>query len=767
MAGIGGAGMTPLAIYLAQLGHSITGYDNNFRQPVRTLLESQGIRIIDKPILSANTSRVVYSNALSKNAPVIIEAKKNGLPLLKRGEMLAEVTSHKKLIAIVGSHGKTTTAGMIISAMQANNMPFDYILGGYFSNQNILLPAKKQKASEWLVTEVDESDGTIEHFCPEITVAINFDWDHVDLYPRCQDLENTFQKLFQRTRATLFIPDGCNILCRLSSASQATVKTFGTKGHYSGKVTQVTDEIFQLTLGISFEIDAIKVRARGAFNAHNALAALAVVQHQNGSLVSHSLSHFPGIYRRQQVLYKDHKSVIYQDYAHHPTEIEALLHFACDAYPQHQKIVVFQPHRYSRTSHYKKAFVQSLQKADKVFLMETYSASEALIKGGERSDLIACFDTSFDLEPVYTLPSLLAQLNRILQAKNLILFVGAGDIDLWATACVKKFIAEKKPISPINEALSQQPDSDNWWEILSSKTNTSTYLARAEKLADKTTLHVGGAARYYAEPDSLEDLCLLLKAAKKANQAIFILGRGSNLIIPDEEFEGLVIRLNKHYWKSIEKRENQRLWVSAGAPLRQVCSFAKQQGWSGFEFLDGIPGSLGGALRMNAGAMGNWIFDRVESVRILSLNGEIKEIKQRDLRIVYRECHELKEAIALGAILKATDQTDSSAVKTKLAQFADYRRTSQPKQLSAGCIFKNPPQETAGALIDKLGLKGRRCGTARISPIHGNFIINEGGATYKEIITLIQEIRAEVKSRKGIELEPEVLLLGKKWEDVL
>jgi len=228
-----------------------------------------------------------------------------------------------------------------------------------------------------------------------------------------------------------------------------------------------------------------------------------------------------------------------------------------------------------------------------------------------------------------------------------------------------------------------------------------------------------------------------------------------------------VISLGHAAWQTFELLGNGRVWAGAGLRLKNLCGLAAKAGLTGFEFLDGIPGNIGGALRMNAGAMGGWMFDVVEEVQLMSRAGELRTMKKADMHVVYRHCEELDDSIALGVLLKPASVEESETIARQLDVYRDKRQKSQPREPSAGCVFKNPPGDSAGRLIDVAGLKGERVGDAEVSPIHANFIVNRGHATSADIIELIRRVRARVEQTRGIRLEPEVLLYGKEWKDVL
>jgi UDP-N-acetylenolpyruvoylglucosamine reductase len=309
-----------------------------------------------------------------------------------------------------------------------------------------------------------------------------------------------------------------------------------------------------------------------------------------------------------------------------------------------------------------------------------------------------------------------------------------------------------------------------WGDFLAAvrpRLTAATKLTERELLGPKTTMRVGGPARVYAEPASAGELGHLLAEAHRRGLPVLMLGRGSNLVIPDAGVDGLVVSLAHESWQKFEPQADGRIRVGAGLRLKNLCGLATKAGFKGFEFLEGIPGNVGGALRMNAGAMGGWMFDVVEEVHLMNFAGEARTMRKADMHVAYRHCAELHEAVALGAILKAAASAESTDIRRQIDVYQKKRVESQPREPSAGCIFKNPPNNSAGRLIDEAGLKGERVGDAEVSAVHANFIINRGHATSADIIGLVRQIRARVKSAKGVDLEPEVLLYGQEWRDVL
>jgi UDP-N-acetylenolpyruvoylglucosamine reductase len=318
-----------------------------------------------------------------------------------------------------------------------------------------------------------------------------------------------------------------------------------------------------------------------------------------------------------------------------------------------------------------------------------------------------------------------------------------------------------------NLGLARAHHWDAFHQAMRPRLGATAKFTREEPLAVKTTIRLGGSARLYAEPGSEEDMRLLLNAAAAAGIAVLPLGRGSNLIVPDAGVEALVISMAHENWAKFEARPDGAVWVGAGLRLKNLCGLAAKAGLTGFEFLEGIPGNVGGALRMNAGAMGGWMFDVVEAVQLITASGESRTLERAAMHVDYRHCAELHDAIALGALLRPSAHADTEAVGRQIDVYKKKRQESQPREPSAGCIFKNPPGNSAGRLIDQSGLKGERVGDAEVSPIHANFMVNRGAATSADLIELVRRVRARVRVAQGVELEPEVLLYGQQWKDVL
>jgi UDP-N-acetylmuramate--alanine ligase len=282
-----------------------------------------------------------------------------------------------------------------------------------------------------------------------------------------------------------------------------------------------------------------------------------------------------------------------------------------------------------------------------------------------------------------------------------------------------------------------------------------------EPLARHTTLRVGGPARFWCEPSTVSAFAKLLQFARENALAVFVVGRGSNLLVRDGGLDGLVIHPEGGAFGELSvDAATQQITAGAAVKLKQIAGAAAKANIAGFEWMEGIPGEVGGSLRMNAGAMGAEMFEQVVGVRYLDADGQLQEATPRDLEVHYRDVPSLKTNYAVSAVFRGRPG-DPAEIRRLLDQSTQKRKTSQPIASSAGCIFKNPSKEMpAGRLVDELGLKDTRVGAARVSEVHGNFIVNDGGATADDVLELIGQIQAKARRERGIELQTEVQIVG-------
>ena len=288
---------------------------------------------------------------------------------------------------------------------------------------------------------------------------------------------------------------------------------------------------------------------------------------------------------------------------------------------------------------------------------------------------------------------------------------------------------------------------------------TAKPLLAEEPMAKHTSFRIGGPADLMAMPQSEQELQQLLQRAGEAKVPVTLIGNGSNLLVRDKGIRGLVIKLGSML-RDIKVSGNV-LTFGSGVSLAQASKKAAELGLSGMEFAVGIPGSIGGAVYMNAGAYDGEMSKVVKSVRVMDAAGEVSELSAGELDFGYRHSALQGSGKIVTSVTVELAAGDKQAIAEKMADFSNRRITKQPLELpSAGSMFKRPPGYFAGTLIDQTGLKGYTVGGAQVSTKHAGFVVNIGGATAADVLQLISDVQAKVFAAHGVHLEPEVLVLG-------
>jgi UDP-N-acetylenolpyruvoylglucosamine reductase len=383
-------------------------------------------------------------------------------------------------------------------------------------------------------------------------------------------------------------------------------------------------------------------------------------------------------------------------------------------------------------------FGAAFAKADRVFVTDVYAASEKPIPGVTGQTIVdAVARTGHDgAQYVPVRQQIPAALGPTLEPGDLILSLGAGDIHEQGT----RIAADLAKLEELQAAMGPG-------------------IARLyEPLAKHTTLRVGGPAQFWLEPETEAGCARLVRHCTANAINLFVIGRGSNLLIRDTGISGAVVHLARGEFRNISVNGTE-ITAGAGVKLKELAYAARDALIGGFEWLEGIPGQVGGALRMNAGAMGGETFRQVVSVRFIDENGTVHTKTPSELEVRYRDVPSLARNYAVAATFRGVPGK-AEEIHALLEASMQKRRATQPKESSAGCIFKNPAACGAGKLVDDLGLKDTRIGGARVSTIHGNFIVNDGNATAADVLALIEKIKAVAREQRGIELETEVQILG-------
>lgn len=278
-------------------------------------------------------------------------------------------------------------------------------------------------------------------------------------------------------------------------------------------------------------------------------------------------------------------------------------------------------------------------------------------------------------------------------------------------------------------------------------------------LSSCTSFKIGGKADLFVQPDSVEKLTAVVSECKKIGAKILILGKGSNLLVSDDGFRGVVISTSK--LDKIELIDETTVYCQSGVTLSKLCRFALDNSLTGLEFAYGIPGSAGGAAYMNAGAYGGEMKDVLFKCDHLSADGVISSYSDSELELSYRHSVYSKSDKIITALYLKLRKGDKEEIKAKMDELMGKRRDKQPLEYpSAGSTFKRPEGYFAGALVEECGLKGFTVGGAQVSEKHAGFVINIGGATASDVLCVIEHCKKTVYESKGVMLEPEVEIIG-------
>ena len=743
LVGIGGCGMSGLAHLLLDLGFAVSGSDLQENAEVRQLRE-RGAQVFEghspDAMREVAPALVIYSSAIRLDNPELELTEQLEIPVVRRAAMLAAMLNRRHGVCVAGMHGKTSTAALLAHTLETLGAQPGYAIGAIVPQLG--RHARLGGNGSFFVAETDESDGTLREFFPEQSIVLNIDEEHLDFYASFEAVCDEFSAFANQTNGTLFYcADDPRLAALYGERADAVTYGFNPAADYRASV--LADGDFEILLGDE-SLGKFWIQVFGEQNISNATAVVAFL-YRNGfepPEIAAAMATYRGAHRRQQELFADDRYRIFDDYGHHPREICATLR-AIRERCVGRLVVAFQPHRYTRTQHLLAEFTGCFGDADLLWITEVYAASEPPIAGVNGQRLAAAIAESGQPAAfAATLEVLREKVRMAMHPGDVVVFLGAGDITRVAHEV----------------AVDLQMETTTHAEALRELLSAESRVLENEPLAPRTTLRVGGPADVVVEPEGEGDLAAALRFCSANELPVFILGRGSNLLIRDGGIRGVVIALKSEAMSGIEVR-GEELHCGAGARLKHIANAARDAGLAGLEFLEGIPGNLGGALRMNAGAMGAATFEVVERVRFMSRDGQVEERPAAEMEAVYRGCAVLRDHIALSAVLLG-QRTDAAAVRDRMGEFRQHRTSTQPAARTAGCMFKNAVEHPAGKLVDECGLKGLRVGGASVSEVHGNFFINDGTASAAEMLELLEQVRSRVREARGIDLEPEVQIVG-------
>jgi len=738
--GVAGSGMSGIAGLLLALGHRVSGSDRvDSQETLRLVSKGLDFHMPHTAECVQDAELIIYSSAVKIGNPAFDEAKKLNLPMLRRAEALATIMRGKDGVIVCGTHGKTTTSAMAAHVLRSAGQHPSHYVGAEIP----ILGTNARWDSEGtlFVAEGDESDGTLINYRPRHTIVLNIEAEHLDFYRELQAIDAVFERLCHQTSDYIIYCGDDPGATRVCSKFPSAV-SYGRQPQNQFRLENLETSGFRSAFDVIREgtsLGRIELNIPGVHNAINALAvaAFATLVGVPFEDICKAMASFQGARRRFEVRYQSPANIVVDDYGHHPTEIAATIATARSGSWQ-RVITAFQPHRFSRTLALKDDFGRAFEGADSVIVADIYPASEQPIPGV--SSLTIVDSAKAQGHPSISHHSNLTTLHKALaplvRDGDLVLTLGAGNIHEVATRLIEDL--------KLRDKLSEIEGSGS--------------ISLHEPLSKHTTMRIGGPARFWIEPETVDGFCELVRFCTDSDLPLHIIGRGSNLLVRDGGIDGVVVHLSRGEFASCSA-DGEHITAGVGVRMKQLAATAKLAKLGGFEWMDGIPGNLGGGLRMNAGAMGIQMFDQVVRLTCCDPDGNLRSLTPEQVDIHYRNIPTLKELYAVSATLKGHPATVEE-IQRELSASEVKRKESQPIAASAGCIFKNPGGIAAGKLIDELGLKNFTVGKARVSEVHGNFIVNDGGATAEEVLTLIEEIQAAARHDRGIELETEVQIIG-------
>jgi UDP-N-acetylmuramate--alanine ligase len=813
--GIGGAGLSAIAKVLLERGVLVTGSDRQPTALARLVQEAGGQVVIGhNPENLRGADLVVRSSAVPDTNVEVQAAREQGIPVLKRSEFVGRLMAGKLGIAVAGTHGKTTTTAMIAWMLTALGQDPSFIAGGVAAN---LGTNARAGDGPHFVIEADEYDRMFLGLDPAVIVVTNVEHDHPDYYPTPEEFFGAFVDFSRRLQPGGLLlacgdDPGARRLAKLALQAGRSVYLYGTGERSAADESEVhpslsCDYLAQAVApnnvgGFTFEValpgarrqdhqDGLSLRAAaqvslrvpGLHNVRNALAAIGVV-HQLDLPVAEAaraLDDFRGTGRRFEVRGEAAGVTVVDDYAHHPTAIRANLSAAQARYPGRRVWAVWQPHTYSRTRALYGDFLDAFAGAGRVLVTEIYAAREAAPEDGFSARKIVD-DMQAKAEgtqqAVDFAPSLADARDILLkgvQRGDVVLVFSAGDADQVSAALLEGLKNRNGASHAVKPG--QESQIDQSWRA---KVDLSSLnIQKDVPLARYTSSRIGGPADGLLEVHSLETLLEAVQTLWEAEVPFTILGGGSNVLVSDAGVRGVVLVNRSRQVRFDETSTPPTVWADSGANFGLVARQAAQRGLSGLAWAGGIPGTVGGAVFGNAGAHDGDVAHNLILADILHRNAVVspgespiqrKQWTPEELGFAYRSSRlknekaggglrQSPQAVVLGALFRL-ENSSPQAVQAQMDAVVEHRKRTQPPGASMGSMFKNPPGDFAGRLIDAAGLKGARLGDAEISTLHANFFLNRGAARAADVISLLELAKKTVEERFGVRLELEIELVG-------
>ncbi|MGI6495859.1 MAG: UDP-N-acetylmuramate--L-alanine ligase [Kiritimatiellia bacterium] len=766
--GVCGVGVAGVAAWLARTGWKVTGCDADADGATADWLRRHGVEVFpghDVSHVDAGCDLLVRTAAVPADHPEVRRAVELGIPTPPRGIVLAALLDACRSIAVCGTHGKTTTTAFTARLLRALGEDAGWCIGGTAEGLDGFSGGGTHRGSI-VVAESDESDGTLAAYHPYLLVVTNIGLDHMEHFADEAALLDCFATAARNTRHAVLFGADSRRAAKVAAASPVPSIGFGFAGSADLRATGLRLDATGTTFSLAWRgmpLGDVRIDAPGRHNVLNATAAAAAAialghePHRVAAAMA-SLGGLPG--RRFDTLVQAHGIRVVSDYSHHPDEIRALVEIA-RLQGAKRILALFQPHRFTRTKALGRDFPAAFEGVDGLILAPVFAASEPPLDGGHATDLYRCFRES-DAAPTPLLaPSLDAArdfLRRTLREGDLLLVIGAGNV-----AHTARDVAEAVRTggiggaTPIGGGGPEAPETlDSLAEALRSIPDLA--VVRDAPMGLRTGYGVGGKADFLVESESEEALSALLALLWKHGIPWEMLGAGMNRLVGDLGPGGVAIRLACPGAPPYELRDggDGEVVASLGAAWSgpALLDRLERDGLSGLEFLEGVPGVLGGWLAMNAGAQGDEIGRHVARIRCLNADGRCGILSGDTMAYGYRHCGGLAGRIALSADIRLR-RAAPGVLRERRAAFR-AKRIDLRGLRTCGSVFRNPEGAPAGRMLDEAGCKGLRVGGAEVLERHANVIAAGEGATASDVLALMDIARRRVKAVFGVGLSPEV-----------
>lgn len=707
--GIGGSGISGVAHLALRFGHEVTGCD----------LETGGhdVSHIENKDLIIVTPAVFYQNA---KHPEVVEAKKRGILMTWQEFLGNHLLKNKRLICIAGTHGKSTTTGMVGKMLIDNGFDPIVVIGANVPEWG---GNSRFGKGEYAIVEADEFNNNFLFYHPEIAIINNIEFDHPDFFKSEEEVFESFRKFKENLIGPKIL-----ITEKDSLNKKFNLKIFGEHNQKNANMAYVLGQ----KLGI-----------------------------RNEEIVK-SIESFTGIGRRMELIAERNGIKVYDDYGHHPTAIKTTLEGVRNAYPNSKILVINEPHGYKRTKALLQQYKGVFDSADKVLIGPIFQARDEVDKSVTPQIVAKVSNhkdaTGFDsfesvIENYKFLP---AQAGKI-KNYDIVVVMGAGKSYLWALKIRDEFSGQAQM-----------------------------------KFSDLTTFRIGGKINKYFEVKNDNEVVEAVLYAKGHKLSIFIIGEGTDILVSDKDFDGVVI---KYVGKELTIN-NDELTAEAGMNWDELVEIAVNKGLQGIESLSGIPGTVGAAPIQNIGAYGHELKETFVSLKAYDIEKQkfatfLKDECKFGYRdSIFKEKNHWQKFIIVSVTLKLKKYTDKeldlNTIREEILRVRS-EKLENPKEIgNAGSFFKNPiisPEEkdrlitkfkdivifpfgdrfkiSAGWLIEQTGWKGKSFKSAAVSSKHALILVNpEGRAKAEDVLDLSQKIIDDVYDKFGIKLEREVQLIN-------